>query len=138
MSIFAALLPIVGKVAGRVVENLFPDPAEAEKRANAKHAFVTELIGEAQAIELAAADIVKTEAASSHWLAANWRPLTMVTFVGLVVARMFGWTAPGLSEAEALHLWDIIELGLGGYVVGRTAEKLVPSITDAIKVAVKK
>ena len=57
----------------------------------------------------------------------------MLTFVGLIVARWFGWSAPGLSEAEALALWDIVQLGLGGYVIGRSAEKLVPSIADALK-----
>jgi hypothetical protein len=79
------------------------------------------------------AEIVKTEAASSNWLAASWRPLTMLIFVGLIVARWFGWAAPNLADAEYLKLWDIVELGLGGYVIGRTVEKVTPQIADAIK-----
>ena len=57
----------------------------------------------------------------------------MLVFVALIVARWFGYAAPGLSEAEALKLWSIVELGLGGYVIGRSAEKVAPAILDAIK-----
>jgi hypothetical protein len=44
-----------------------------------------------------------------------------------------GWVAPNLSEAEYLKLWSIIEFGLGGYVVGRSVEKIAPSIASAMK-----
>jgi len=57
----------------------------------------------------------------------------MLIFVGLITARWFGWAAPNLQEAEYLKLWDIVQLGLGGYVVGRSFEKIVPSIADVIK-----
>ena len=57
----------------------------------------------------------------------------MLTFVALIVARWFGWAAPNLSEAEYLKLWDIVQLGLGGYVIGRSAEKIAPAIADAVK-----
>jgi hypothetical protein len=78
-------------------------------------------------------EIIKTEAASEHWLAATWRPILMLTFGGLIVARWLGYAAPGLSEAEVIKLWDIVELGIGGYVVGRSAEKIVPSIATVLK-----
>jgi hypothetical protein len=48
------------------------------------------------------------------------------------VARWLGWSAPGISDAEVLKLWDIVQLGLGGYVIGRSAEKIAPSIAQAI------
>ena len=57
----------------------------------------------------------------------------MLVFVGLIVARWFGWAAPGLSEAEYLKLWSIVEFGLGGYVIGRSVEKIAPSIASAMK-----
>lgn len=130
---FAALIPIFSAIAGKVAGNLFPDPADEQKRKEAEHQFTLGVMQHANQIEQAAADIVKAEAQSSHWLAANWRPLTMVVFVSLIVARWFGWSAPGLSEEEALKLWDIVQLGLGGYVIGRSAEKVVPAIAEALK-----
>jgi len=56
--------------------------------------------------------------------------LTMLTFVALIVARWLGWTAPGMSEAEYLSLYDLMKIGLGGYVVGRTVEKVAPGLLD--------
>lgn len=117
--------------AGLAIINKFiPDPAA---KAAAQQQWL-EMDSKERLTTLGAqAGIVNTEAASSHWLAANWRPLTMLVFTGLIVARWFGWSAPNLSEAEYIKLWDIVELGLGGYVVGRSVEKIVPAIADAIK-----
>jgi hypothetical protein len=127
------LLPILASIGGQVAKSVFPDPADENKRKEAEHAFTLGVMQHANAIEQAAASIVKAEAESEHWLAANWRPLTMVTFVALIVARWFGFSAPGLSEEETLKLWSIVELGLGGYVIGRSAEKVVPAIAEALK-----
>jgi len=125
-TLIPTLIPILGKVVG----NLFPDPAE---KAKAEAEVMRQLLTAQADIEKAASEIIRTEAASEHWLAANWRPLTMLTFVVLIVARWFGWAAPELSETEYIKLWSIVEFGLGGYVVGRSVEKIVPSIAQAMK-----
>jgi hypothetical protein len=117
-------------VGGKLIDRLWPDPAQ---KAQAQIALL-ELAQKGELAEFTArAEIVKTEAASSHWLAANWRPILMLTFGGLIVARWFGWAAPNLSEAEYLKLWSIVEFGLGGYVVGRSVEKIAPSIAGALR-----
>jgi len=125
-----SLIPALAPILGKVVSNLFPDPAE---RAKAEAEALRQLLEHQGEIEQAAAKIIQTEAASTHWLAANWRPLTMITFTALIVARWMGWVAPNLSEAEYLKLWSIIEFGLGGYVVGRSVEKIAPSIASAMR-----
>lgn len=128
-----ALLPVLGTIGSRIAGSLFPDPADELKRLEIETAVQREVMAHAADIEKAAASIINTEAASQHWLAANWRPLTMLTFVVLIVARWFGYAAPDLAEAEYIKLWDIVELGLGGYVIGRSAEKIAPVIADAVK-----
>lgn len=125
-----ALIPTLAPILGKVVGNLFPDP---EQKAKAEAEMIKALLAHQAEIEGAAAKIIQTEAASSHWLAANWRPLTMLVFVALIVARWFGWAAPNLSEAEYVKLWSIVEFGLGGYVVGRSVEKVAPSIASAMR-----
>jgi len=125
-----ALVPALAPIIGQIVGSLFPDPTE---KAKAEAEVMRQLLSHQAEIESAAAKIINTEAASTHWLAANWRPLTMLVFVGLIVARWFGWAAPGLQEAEYLKLWSIVEFGLGGYVVGRSVEKVAPSIAAAMK-----
>ena len=125
-----ALIPALAPLLGDIIRSKFPDPAEAAKL---EAEIQAELWRNAHQLNAAAADIIKTEAQSQHWLAAIWRPLVMLTFCGLIVARWFGWAAPNLSEAEYLKLWSIVEFGLGGYVIGRSVEKVAPSIAGAMR-----
>jgi hypothetical protein len=106
-----------------ILDKIWPDAGEMERSK----------VQMALAIYAGQAEIVKAEAQSDHWLAACWRPILMLTFGGLIVARWLGWSAPNITEAEVLKLWSIVELGLGGYVIGRSVEKIVPAIAGAIK-----
>ena len=118
------------EVGGKLIDRLWPDPAQRDQ---AKLAML-EMAQKGELAEFTQrAEIIKAEAASESWLAQSWRPILMLTFGGLIVARWFGWAAPDLSEAEYLKLWSIVELGLGGYVIGRTAEKIVPAVATAMK-----
>jgi len=125
------LLGILGSIGGQIAKNLFPDPADETKRKEIETQFQSQIVANAAKIEEAAASIINTEAASKHWLAANWRPITMLVFVGLIVARWLGYSAEGMTEAEYLSVYDLVKIGLGGYVVGRSAEKIVPQIINA-------
>jgi hypothetical protein len=126
----AALIPALAPIIGDAVKRLFPDP-DAARAAEGEIAMA--LMDKRAELEAAAAGIIQAEARSDHWLAATWRPVVMLTFTALIVARWLGYSAPGISEAEVVKLWSIVELGLGGYVIGRSAEKIVPSIAAAIK-----
>jgi len=125
-----ALIPALAPILSRVAGNLFPDP---EAKAKAESEMALALLASQKELEAAAASIVKAEASSTNWLASSWRPVVMLTFAGLIVARWFGWAAPNLSEAEYLKLWSIVELGLGGYVIGRSAEKIIPGVAEVLK-----
>lgn len=74
------------------------------------------------------ASIIEAEAKGQSWLQRTWRPITMLTFLVLVVADSFGWLANPLAP----QMWTLMQIGLGGYVVGRSAEKIAPSIAKAI------
>jgi len=122
------ILGILGKVAGGVADRIFPDPEQELKRIELQQALQAAVLERTSEIERAAAEVVKAEAQGQSWLQRTWRPITMLVFVGLIVARWLGWSAPNLGEAEVLKLWDIVEIGLGGYVIGRSAEKILPQI----------
>lgn len=126
----AALLPVLAPILGDVIRRVIPD-SEAQAKAEAEAQMM--LMQRGAEIEQAAADIVKTEAQSEHWLTATWRPIVMLTLTGMIVARWMGYSAPGISEAEALKLWGIVEIGLGGYVIGRSAEKIAPMVAEAMR-----
>jgi hypothetical protein len=126
----AALLPALVPILGKALGNLIPD---ANARAQAEAEIAKQLLASSAELERAAGEIVLAEARSEHFLAACWRPILMLTFGALIVARWLGYSAPGISEAEVLKLWDIVQLGLGGYVIGRSAEKIAPQIAAALK-----
>jgi len=75
------------------------------------------------------ARIIEAEAKSEHWITAAWRPITMLTMLALVVLDSFAWLPNPLSEQAFL----LIQLGLGGYVVGRSVEKIAAPIMKAMK-----
>ena len=125
----AALLPALVPILGDALRRIFPD-AEARQKAEAE--INAALVARAGELERAASDIVVTEAQSEHWLTACWRPIVMLTFTALIVARWLGYSAPGITEAEALRLWSIVEIGLGGYVIGRSVEKVAPQVVEAL------
>ncbi|MHB8414581.1 MAG: 3TM-type holin [Acidiferrobacteraceae bacterium] len=73
--------------------------------------------------------IITAEAGSQSWIARNWRPITMLTFLVLVVCDSFGWLPFRLAD----QAWTLLKIGLGGYVVGRSVEKTSLNIGNVIK-----
>jgi len=127
------IIGILGKVAGGVADRIFPDPEQELKRIELQQALQAAVLERTSEIERAAADVVRAEAQGQSWLQRTWRPITMLVFVGLIVARWLGWSAPNLGDAEVLKLWDIVEIGLGGYVSGRSAEKILPGMVHSLQ-----
>lgn len=72
----------------------------------------------------ARANIVNSEASSDNLLASSWRPITMLTFLVLAVGDSLGLLATPLRD----EAWMLLQLGLGGYVVGRSGEKIAQTI----------
>lgn len=77
-------------------------------------------------------DVIKAEANGESFLQRNWRPITMLTFVFIIANTYI--VAPYLSLLFSKELitpeltpdmWGLLKLGLGGYVLGRSTEKIV-------------
>lgn len=77
----------------------------------------------------AKADIITAEAQGQSWMQRSWRPITMLTFLALVVADSFAW----LPNPLAKEAWTLLQLGLSGYILSRGAEKITPNIAKALK-----
>lgn len=77
--------------------------------------------------------VIAAEANSGFWLAACWRPLMMMVFMGMVVSYWFGYVPEGLQNDSmppmVAELFMLIKIGLGGYIVGRSGEKVASSLT---------
>lgn len=79
-------------------------------------------------MQLQAATIT-TEAQGQSWLQMSWRPITMLTFLALVVVDSFGLLINPLSPSA----WDLLQIGLGGYVFGRSIEKTAGVVSDIVR-----
>tara|TARA_R110001592_G_scaffold355260_1_gene655662 strand:- start:36 stop:431 length:396 start_codon:yes stop_codon:yes gene_type:complete len=78
-------------------------------------------------------EIIVTEA-KGNWLQRSWRPILMLAFGFIVIyvkflAPVFGLTIPELEN----EFWNLLQIGIGGYVIGRTGEKMMNSYADTKK-----
>ena len=121
---------IIGDLVGKVVD-LFPNPADKLKAQELQNQIDLAIEDAQTKLAQAQASIITAEANSDSVLAKNWRPITMLAFVFLVICHWFGLNASGISEAQYLSLFDLIKIGLGGYVVGRSFEKVADSVGDS-------
>lgn len=60
----------------------------------------------------------------------NWRPLMMVWFAFLLGLHWVGLTPDTLSQETINHVMNIIQLGIGSYIIGRSAEKTMQLYKD--------
>lgn len=117
------MLNLIGPIAGalfKTVDKVIDNKGAADK---IKQDIQQRIIaGELKELE-GAAKIIQTEA-QGGFLQRNWRPIMMLVFAGLMVAHWFGFTAPNIPESVQNSLLNIIMIGIGGYTVGRSGEKI--------------
>lgn len=74
--------------------------------------------------------IIEAEAKSRHWLTAAWRPCLMFTFILLIINNYVAAPYINLFFDKDIMLtlppkmWSLLQIGVGGYIVGRSAEKM--------------
>lgn len=132
LSLLGPLLPSIISVIGRFI----PDPAA---RAQAQAELTKAILDNEAQIISAARDVVVSEVSSDSKLAKNWRPilmyLLMLMIVWLVVvAPMFGNVEETIKAIGGVPdaFWNLLIIGMGGYIVGRSGEKIAGSIASSM------
>lgn len=129
--------PVKGLVSaiGSIIDDL---TTSGEEKLQAKLALsqlenqiTTQLIQAEQTLITEKAKVLVAEAQGESWLQRNWRPITMLTFVFIVawdyiLAPLFH--LPFLVIPD--HMWSLLQLGIGGYIIGRTGEKIVKTYAE--------
>lgn len=118
----SAILPAVIGIIGSAIDKVIPNKSEAEQL---KAQITLAALNEGKAELENATKIITAEAQGESWLQRNWRPLLMLWFAGLIGAHWLGYTPANLPEEQVIGLLDIVQVGVGGYVLGRTAEKVI-------------
>ncbi|MCK4709799.1 MAG: hypothetical protein KAU21_14355 [Gammaproteobacteria bacterium] len=114
------LIKPISDTINTIVDKIAPDAGMAEQL---KFEITQELIKADNKALQAQANIIMAEANGESWLQRNWRPLVMIDFALLVNAHWLGFTPENLSEPQILALLSIVQVGIGGYVIGRSVEK---------------
>jgi len=122
------MLNLISALAAPVLNGLFSavDQAVEDKDEAARiKARLQEMVLTGQMREIEeAAEVIRAEANGDSWLQRNWRPLLMCLF-GVIIANnyvvvpIFGSPAADIPP----DMWELLKLGVGGYVIGRSVEK---------------
>ena len=137
------VLDIVGQLFKPAAELIDAMHTSDEEKLNAKaklsviqgNIMSTALQYEAAQFE-AKKEIIVAEAKSESWLTRNWRPMVMLACMASVMAYWFGLTpedVPHLTEDVIMSMFNLVKIGVGGYIVGRSAEKIAPGVLDVFK-----
>jgi len=65
------------------------------------------------------------------YLERNWRPTLMVLLMIIIGSFWFGYSPPQFNSPMTpmmQQIWDLLKIGLGGYLPCRTLEKIVQQI----------
>jgi hypothetical protein len=113
------------KEIGKVIDNIFTND---EERLQAKNELTRIIQSKELELQKMQTDVIVAEA-NGNWLQRSWRPILMLAFGFIVIyvkfiAPLFGFTIPELEE----DFWNLLQIGIGGYVVGRSAEKIADKV----------
>ncbi len=117
---------VISKI-GEVIDELFTSD---EERIEAKNKIFEVIRQKELELQKMQTDIIIAEA-KGNWLQRSWRPILMLAFGFIVIyvkflAPLFDLKIPELEN----EFWNLLQLGIGGYVIGRTGEKMMKSFTE--------
>lgn len=139
MGIMSAI-PVIGKIVekGLGVVDQFVEDKDAANKLKAEIKKQIEAQSHEQDIEelKAQAGIIKAEATGESSAQRNWRPhlmyflMFLLGFNGVLVPLangMFGLNIPVVDAWNAIPapMWQLLMIGMGGYIGGRSGEKII-------------
>ena len=81
-----------------------------------------------------AANIILAETKSESWLARSWRPLLMMVAI-IIIANNYlfvpyanAFLGVGIQLELPDALWTLLTIGVGGYSLGRSSEKVAEKL----------
>jgi hypothetical protein len=131
LQMLGAVAPLA-KILFNTIEKAVPDK---DLQAKLKAELQTQLLQSHTQELQAAARIVEAEA-KAGWFASSWRPLLMYVLIFILVwnyvigpiikvfmGAVITFELPG-------DVWTLLNVGLGGYVIGRSAESVARTMAN--------
>jgi glutathione S-transferase len=120
----------LAKILFNTVDKAVLDKDQAEKL---KAQLNTQLLQSGTEELKAAASIIEAEA-KSNWYVAGWRPTLMYVLIFILVWNyILGpvikiFTGTIITFELPGDVWTLLQIGLGGYVVGRSGESIAKTL----------
>jgi hypothetical protein len=131
IQMLGAIAPLA-KILFNTIEKSVPDKDLQEKL---KAQLQTQLLQSNTSELQAAAKIVEAEA-KAGWFSASWRPLLMYVLIFILIWNyvlgpviLFFFKA-SITITLPGDVWTLLQIGLGGYVVGRSAESVARTMAN--------
>ena len=131
IQMLGAVAPLA-KILFNTIEKAVPDK---DLQAKLKAELQTQLLQSHTQELKAAASIIEAEA-KAGWFASSWRPLLMYVLIFILVwnyvigpvikifmGAVITFELPG-------DVWSLLQIGLGGYVLGRSAESVARTMAN--------
>jgi len=125
LAVLQAIAPSIFKIIDDAVE----DKDMANKL---KNEVSMQMLNNQSSIADASAKVVMAEASGESWLQRNWRPMLMVWFSILIGGYWFGFVPINMPIEIVGKLFNLVTIGVGGYVGGRTVEKVATTIAPML------
>lgn len=136
MSIFSTIAGLF-QPAAELIDNLHTSDEEKLTLKAQLLQIETGVVNNAIELEKSAleakASIIIAEAKSDGILARNWRPIVMLLLTFSILAYWFGFAGIGIPVEIIDRMYSLVQIGVGGYIASRGAEKIVPGVVAALK-----
>jgi len=113
---------------GNVIDGL---TASQEEKAAAKNEL-SRIVQESLVNAMEAQAKVLRAEMSGSWLQRSWRPIVMLSFTALLIIRWTGLSTHHIDLELEQSLMQLLRIGIGGYIAGRSVEKIADRVTQNI------
>lgn len=131
LPVLQAIAPLA-KILFNTIDKAVPDKDLAAKL---KADLQTQMLQSHTQELTAAARVIEAEA-KAGWFASSWRPLLMYVLIFILIwnyvlgpVLLFFFKASITIDLPG-DVWTLLQIGLGGYVVGRSAESVARTIAN--------
>ena len=136
MSIKAGLITAASKLAKNIGNAFDKNFTSKEEKLVQKNKLLAEANSLVSAVLDAQEKIIMAEA-KGNFLQRSWRPIVMLCFAFIVmyaffIQPAFFRNAVNISKDLPEDFWGLLKIGMGGYVIGRSAEKVSVKIAETI------
>lgn len=125
-----ALIPVLAPILGNVLKRIIPD---SDKHAEIEREVKLALLENSDSLDKLRGKIILAEAKSENWITSSWRPLLMMVAISIIAMNYLVFPIIAIGYPKIMNhvlelpeqLWNLLTLGVGGYIVGRSGEKAI-------------